>query len=229
MSKGKILIIEDEESIRDVIRFALENNGFTEIKTAPDGETGIQCAKTFLPHLILLDLMLPGMDGLTVCRQLKSDEQTASIPIIMLTAKSEESDIIVGLEMGANDYITKPFSNKVLIARIRAQLRQQNEQPGTEEIHYEDLVIFPTQRQVLLNQKNVELTFTEFEILALFTRHPGRVYTRDQIISQIRGSDYPVTDRSIDVQIVNLRRKLGPWGNHIQTVRGVGYRMNPIA
>jgi two-component system phosphate regulon response regulator PhoB len=228
MSKGKILIIEDEES-SGTYPFALENNGFTEIKTAPDGETGIQCAKTFLPHLILLDLMLPGMDGLTVCRQLKSDEQTSSIPIIMLTAKSEESDIIVGLEMGANDYITKPFSNKVLIARIRAQLRQQNEQPGTEEIHYEDLVIFPAQRQVLLNQKNVELTFTEFEILALFTRHPGRVYTRDQIISQIRGSDYPVTDRSIDVQIVNLRRKLGSWGNHIHTVRGVGYRMNSIA
>ncbi|HQC43145.1 MAG TPA: response regulator transcription factor, partial [Verrucomicrobiota bacterium] len=187
------------------------------------------CAKTFLPHLILLDIMLPGMDGLTVCRKLKSDEQTASIPIIMLTAKGEESDIIVGLEMGANDYITKPFSNKVLVARIRAQLRQQNEQPDTEEIRYENLVIFPAQRRVLLNQKDVELTFTEFEILALFTRHPGRVYTRDQIISQIRGSDYPVTDRSIDVQIVNLRRKLGPWGNYIHTVRGVGYRMNPIA
>ena len=228
MSSEKILIIEDEEPISELIKLTLESGGFSNIITAFDGETGLSAARNQLPDLILLDLMLPGMDGLSVCRKLKRDDATRNIPVIMLTARSEESDIVVGLELGASDYIVKPFSRNILIARIRAQLRKFTESGNAEEIRYGELVINRELRLVKLGEAHLELTFTEFEILALLAAHPGRVYTRNQIVSRIKGDDYPVTDRAIDVQIVNLRRKLGVFGANIETVRGVGYRMHQL-
>lgn len=224
----KILVIEDDEAIRDVIRFTLENNGYKEVLTAGDGESGLRIARREQPSLVLLDLMLPQLDGLSVCRELKRDETTRNIPVIMLTAKSEESDIVLGLEMGANDYITKPFSNKVLVARVRAQLRNGFEQEHGDEIRYDALVMNTAEHTAKLDGKPLDLTVTEYGILRIFAKRPGRVFTRDQIVTKVKGDDYPVTDRAIDVQIVNLRRKLGTWGTHIETVRGIGYRMKAV-
>ncbi len=221
----KILIVEDDEAIRDVIRYTLENNGFKNTLSAGDGETGLNLALRERPSLILLDLMLPKMDGLDVCRHLKREDATRDIPVVMLTAKSEESDIVLGLELGAVDYITKPFSGKVLIARIRAHLRQAFEQENASEIRCDGLVLSKTEHAARLDGELLELTFTEFGILLLLASHPGRVYTRDQIVSRVKGDDYPVTDRASDVQMVNLRRKLGAWATHVETERGVGYRM----
>lgn len=224
----KILVIEDDDSIREVIRFALESNGYTTVLTAGDGEAGLEIALREQPALVLLDLMLPKLDGLSVCRELKRNEATCGIPVIMLTAKSEENDIVLGLEMGACDYITKPFSNKVLVARVRAQLRSGLEQNANGEIRHDALVMNTLSHTASLDGKPLDLTLTEYGILKLLAKRPGRVFTRDQIVSKVKGDDYPVTDRAIDVQIVNLRRKLGAWGVHIETVRGVGYRMKSV-
>ena len=226
MANEKILIVEDEPSIRELVKMALEDAGFSAVYEAGDGETALQEVRRVQPDLILLDLMLPGIDGLTVCRKLKSEEDTRHIPIIMLTAKSEESDVVLGLEMGACDYITKPFSRKILAARVRAQLRNQTEAASGNEIRRPGLVINETLHSVKINGVEVELTRSEFAILLLFAAHPGRVYTRNQIILKIKGEDYPVTERAVDVQIVNLRRKLGEWGaENIETIRGIGYRL----
>lgn len=224
MAKEKILLIEDEQSIRELICMTLEMAGYNTVYTAADGENGLMLAESKQPDLILLDLMLPGIDGLNVCRRLKSNEDTRNIPIIMLTAKSEESDVVLGLELGANDYVTKPFSRKILVARINAQLRQSAELSNTTEIHRKGLTINSESHVARLEGRQLDLTVSEFEILKLLISHPGRVYTRNQIIYQLKGDDYPVTARAIDVQIVNLRRKLGEWGGNIETVRGVGYR-----
>ncbi len=229
MSHEKILIIEDESAIRELIQMNLEMNGFSNVSAAADGETGLKKAQETIPDLILLDLMLPGIDGLMVCRKLMAKPETAKIPIIMLTAKSEESDIVLGLELGASDYITKPFSNKILISRVRAQLRRSMEPVQKKSVQCGALEIWPSERKVTLSGTTVDLTFSEFEILHMLARRPGRVYTRWQIIAQIKGDDYPVTERSIDVQILNLRRKLGDWGINIETVRGIGYRMKEDA
>lgn len=224
MSAPRILVIEDDDAIREVVRYTLENNGFT-VLTAADGKTGLTLTLRERPSLILLDLMLPEIDGLDVCRNLKRDESAREIPVVMLTAKGEESDIVLGLELGAIDYITKPFSGKVLVARIRAHLRRTSEQKSSTEIQFDGLVLDTNAHTARLNGNPIELTFTEFGILLLLARKPGRVYTRDQIVSNVKGDDYPVTDRAIDVQMVNLRRKLGTWSANIETVRGVGYRM----
>ena len=227
MANEKILVVEDEDAIRELLTFTLQNAGFSHIEGAANGEEGLVRARSWQPDLIILDLMLPGIDGLTVCRKLKTNEETRNIPIIMLTAKSEESDVVLGLELGAADYITKPFSRKILIARVRAQLRRSAELEESDEIRYNGLLINTESYSVKLNGEGVELTISEFEILKLFAAHPGRVYTRGQIIKAIKGDDYPVTERAIDVQIVNIRRKIGTWGTNIETVRGVGYRMAP--
>ena len=222
----KILIADDEPSIRELVRMALEEANLTEIIEAENGRDTIEKAAHFQPSLILLDWMMPEMDGLSVCRTLKMQENTRNIPIIMLTAKSEESDIVLGLEMGAVDYITKPFSRKILIARVRAHLREQSEQSSAFEIRRGSLLINTEQYYCKLDGENIDLTFSEFEILSHFAKHPGRVYTRNQIIQRIKGDGYPVTERSVDVQIVNLRKKLGEWGTkNIETIRGIGYRM----
>lgn len=222
MLKNKILIVDDEDSIRELLEMVLQANGFSNIKMAADGEVALQITEEWHPDVILLDLMLPKIDGLTICRKIRSNPSLATIPIIILSAKSEESDIVLGLEIGANDYITKPFSNKIVIARIRNQLR--NSYKNSNIIYYEKLCIDLEQHTAKLCNELLDLTFSEFEILALFVKSPGRVYTRSQLISNLKGNSYyEVTDRTIDVQIVNLRKKLGDFGKKIITIRSIGY------
>ncbi|OGV52380.1 MAG: DNA-binding response regulator [Lentisphaerae bacterium GWF2_44_16] len=226
MPKEKIMIVEDEEDILELIRYNLEREGYSTI-CVESGEICLEKTRYFMPDLILLDLMLPGIDGLRVCRIIKNDSKTAHIPVIMVTAKGEEADIITGLEMGADDYLPKPFSPKVLIARIRSVLRRiqgQEQEDAGGVIKRNELTINPGRREVLMKNTALELTFSEFEILYLLARRPGWVYTRNQIVNEIKGSDYPVTERAIDVQIVGLRKKLGTLGKYIETIRGVGYR-----
>lgn len=227
MAKEKILLVEDEEDIRELVKYNLEREGYNDVRAVETGEQALGMLKEFVPDLVLLDLMLPGIDGLSVCRKLKNSEKTEHVPIIMLTAKSEEADIVVGLEMGADDYISKPFSNKVLLARVKSVLRRAQNRDKVETgdiIRRGNLQICPGKREVLLDGKSLELTFSEFEILALLARRPGWVFTRNQIVNEVKGSDYPVTERAIDVQIVGLRKKLGDSGRKIETIRGVGYR-----
>ncbi len=225
MPKQKILIIEDEADLCEILKFNLTKEGYA-VLSAKDGESGLALARTDHPNAIILDLMLPGIDGLQVCRLLKRDPLTAEIPVLMVTAKGEDVDVITGLEVGADDYVTKPFSIKVLIARLRKVLRRGDEKLAAEEgvIQAGDLLIDSARHEVKLKGKLVELTFTEFQVLSLLAGHPGRVFTRDQIVTAVHGESYPVTDRAVDVQIVGLRRKLGTLGDEIETVRGVGYR-----
>jgi two-component system alkaline phosphatase synthesis response regulator PhoP len=225
MAKERILVVDDEEDILELITYNLMKEGYHVI-TAASGETAISKAHKEKPDLILLDLMLPGVDGLDVYRELKKKEDTSQIPIIMVTAKTEDADIITGLELGSDDYVTKPFSPKVLLARIKAVLRRKkfDEVEETPILRIHELTINPARHEVLVNDEPKLLTASEFKILYFLARRPGWVFTRDQIISAIRGDDYPVTDRSVDVQIVGLRKKLGESGAYIQTVRGVGYR-----
>jgi len=225
MAKEKILIVDDEEDLLELVRYNLEKEGYRTI-CAETGEKALILAGSQHPDLIVLDLMLPGMSGLDVTKAIKRQPDTQSIPIIMLTAKGEETDIVTGLELGADDYITKPFSPRVLIARakavIRRQIKENAEEFQTIQIH--EILIDPGKRNVFIQGSPVDLTFTEFEILYILARRPGWVFTRSQIVDAVRGDDYPVTDRSVDVQIVGLRKKLGTSGKLIETVRGVGYR-----
>ena len=224
MSKENILIVDDEEDVLELVRYNLEKEGYA-VQTAACGEDALKKTAAKLPDMIILDLMLPGIDGLTICKKLKADGRTQNIPVIMLTAKSEDSDVVTGLEIGADDYITKPFSPKVLIARIRRLLHRniaQDLEKTPVKIH--EIIIDPSRRQVMVKNKQVELTFTEFNILYALTKRPGMVFTRYQIVDIVHGHDHLVTDRAIDVQMVSLRKKLGSVGKYIETVRGVGYR-----
>jgi len=225
MAKEKILVIEDEEDILELVRYNLTKEGYI-ITGATSGEKGLKAIDKELPDLIILDLMLPKIDGLEVCRRLKNRDETQKIPLIMLTAKSDEADIVTGLELGADDYVTKPFSPRILLARIRAVLRRRKEEAVKEDesINIDDLKIYPGRHQVLVENKPVELTKTEFRILHFLARKRGWVFTRYQIVDGVKGEDYFVTDRSVDVHITLLRKKLGPCGKYIETVRGVGYR-----
>jgi two-component system alkaline phosphatase synthesis response regulator PhoP len=225
MAHEHILVVEDEADIVELIRYNLLKNGF-KVAAALTGDEGLRQARTLVPDLILLDLMLPGQDGIEVCRALRKDDRTAAIPIVMLTARAEESDIITGLELGADDYVTKPFSPKVLIARVRAVLRRKRLEPAAADgpIHLKDIVINPGRHEVLAGGKPVDLTFSELRILQLLATRPGWVFNRDQIVVAVHGEGYPVTDRAVDVQIVGLRKKLGARARYIETVRGVGYR-----
>jgi two-component system phosphate regulon response regulator PhoB len=225
MPKESILVVEDEEDIAELVNYNLGKEGY-EITCAATGEDGLKLARIKRPSLIILDLMLPGMDGLEVCKALRNDPATHEMAVVMLTAKGEESDIVVGLELGADDYIIKPFSPKVLIARIKAILRRKSRTIPTEEscIKIHELVITPGRHEVLHKGKSVDLTFTEFGVLHLLARRPGWVFTRNQILDAARGHDALATDRAVDVQIVGLRKKLGSAGKYIETVRGVGYR-----
>lgn len=220
-----ILIVDDEEDILELVKYNLEINGFL-TTSATNGEEALKFTRSHKPDLIVLDLMLPNIDGLDVCRVLKADSETKNIPILMLTARGEESDIIQGLEMGADDYVTKPFSPQVLVARVKTLLRRYSEPIEDEEgiIRIRELSIHPGRREVKIGEKRIELTYTEFQILHLLARHQNFVFTRNQIIDEIRGENYPVTDRTVDFQIVGLRKKLDQAGKYIKTVRGVGYR-----
>lgn len=225
MKKTVVLVVEDDQDIMELITYNLTTDGF-QCLSARDGEMAVKTAKSKLPDIISLDLMLPGIDGLEVCRQLKKDFKTENIPIIMLTAKGEEADIVSGLELGAEDYITKPFSPKVLLARIRALLRRRNSQAGHAEVEIKlpGLVVHRGRHEVIVKGKRIDLTLTEFKLLEFLASRPGWTFTRNQIIDGVQGDDYIVTDRSVDVQIVGLRKKLGARGKSIETVRGVGYR-----
>ncbi len=225
MAKEKILVVDDEEDILELVGYNLTKNGYR-VTCVTTGEDALKTAMSELPDLIVLDLMLPGLDGLDVCKILKNDPNTWHIPIVMLTARGEEADIVAGLELGADDYITKPFSPRILLARLRAVLRRRAKEPvgETSVIEIHDLVIHPGRHEVLVRGNRAELTFTEFRVLHFLARRPGWVFTRSQIVDAVRGSDYPVTDRAVDVQIVGLRKKLGSAGRYVETVRGVGYR-----
>jgi two-component system alkaline phosphatase synthesis response regulator PhoP len=226
MAKENILVVEDEEDILELVRYNLNKESYR-VTGVLTGEDGLRAARSHPPDLIILDLMLPGMDGLTVCRELKQDARTRDLPIIILTAKGEEADIVAGLELGADDYVTKPFSPRVLLARLRAILRRRRAEPAGEsdvlEIH--QMVIHPGRHEVLVQGQPVDLTVTEFRLLSFLARRPGWVFTRSQIVQGVQGEDYAVTERAVDVQIVGLRKKLGAAGQYIETVRGVGYRL----
>ena len=219
----KILIVDDENDICELIEMYLHSNGFENTKIANDGKSALDIAEKWQPDLILLDLMLPIMNGEEVCKALKDNEITENIPVIMLTAKSSERDIIEGLDIGANDYITKPFSNKILIARIKAQLRAVKEF-GT--LKFKGIQIDLSKHVVTIDTRIIDLTFSEFEILKTLAKYPERVYSRSELISIIRGeAGYDITERVIDFQILNLRKKLGDYGSCIETVRGIGYKL----
>lgn len=226
MAKTTILVVEDDRDIQELLSYNLAQEGF-QVLRAMTGEDGWRMAKTRKPDLVLLDLMLPGMDGMEVCRRIKKSSETEDIPIVMLTAKGEDADIITGLEVGADDYVTKPFSPKVLIARARAVLRRKEgkREQGPDSIEFQNLEIHLGRHEVRIDGKPVPLTLTEFKILQLLTTRPGWVYSRSQIVEFVRGEGYPVTERAVDVQIVGLRKKLGVFGNKIATVRGVGYKL----
>jgi two-component system phosphate regulon response regulator PhoB len=225
-NKGTILAVDDEEDILELVRYNLEKEGYI-IHTATSGEDAVRMIKKSPPDLVILDLMLPGMDGLDVCKSLKNDPKTKQIPIIMLTAKGDESDIVLGLELGSDDYVTKPFSPKVLRARVKAVLRRGEVGLASDKngiISLPGLSINLERVEVRVDDKPIELTATEFRLLHFLALKPGWVFTRAQIVDAVRGEDYAVTDRSVDVHIVSLRRKLGKYGDLISTVRGVGYR-----
>ncbi|MBN2720606.1 MAG: response regulator transcription factor [Proteobacteria bacterium] len=226
MAKEKILVVEDDEDILELIDYNLSRENYRVFKSV-SGEEALRLANREQPALVVLDLMLPGMDGLEVCRRFKGNPKTANIPIVMVTAKGEESDVVSGLELGADDYVVKPFSPKVLLARIRNVLRrlkaEDREQPDkVYEGH--GVSIHPGRREVRAGTDDIDLTFTEFNILQFLVRRPGWVFTRSQIVDAVRGNDYHVTERSVDVHVLGLRKKLGKFGNVIETVRGVGYR-----
>jgi len=226
MQDKQILVVEDEEDILELVSFNLKKEGY-KVKGVTSGEEALQEVRREVPNLIILDLMLPGVNGFDVCKSLRNDYRTKTIPVIMLTAKSEEADIVIGLELGADDYLTKPFSPRELIARVRAILRRSEARVSEHEalLKVHDIEINVKRHEVLISGNSINLTSTEFRILILLADRPGWVFTRDQIVGAVHEQEYAVTDRSVDVMIVGLRRKLGTSGQFIETVRGVGYRL----
>jgi phosphate regulon transcriptional regulator PhoB len=224
MKKAKVLVVDDERDIIELVSYNLEKEGFKVI-SAMDGEKALELVSSKEPEIIILDLMLPGIDGLDVCRELKRNDKTSSIPIIMLTAKGEESDIVIGLELGADDYITKPFSPRILVARVKAVLRRIETKKEEEKlINIEQLSIDLVRHQVTYREKTLTLTSTEFNLLILLAKNRGKVFTRDQILDKAWKDESFVVDRTVDVHVRRLRQKLGQASQFIETVRGVGYR-----
>ncbi|GAB61744.1 MAG: DNA-binding response regulator [Candidatus Jettenia sp.] len=224
MPKEKILIVDDEQDLVKLIRYHLEKDGY-KVLSASNGEDALFMARRERPELIVLDLMLPGIDGLEVCKKLKTTPELATIAIVMLTAKGEESDITVGLRLGADDYITKPFSPKELIARIQAVLRRIKTSLVTRDyIEIGDLAIDVYKHEVSIQGESIPLTLTEFKLLHQLANKPGRVFTREQLLDVVSGSEITVIDRTIDVHIASLRKKLKSFANFIVTIRGIGYK-----
>ncbi len=227
MSKQTILIIEDERSIIDILSYNLQKEGF-EVVTATDGQEGLQKAQVLLPNLIILDLMLPVMDGLQVCQQLRADPRTRHIKVVMLTARSEEVDEIVGFNMGADDYVSKPFKMKPLIHRIKARLQPPVREAASKDIiSLRNLEIDRQQHSVRIDGNELALTLTEFKLLWTLARQPGRTFSRHELMDNSRGEDANALERTIDVHIRALRSKMGEHAAIIETVRGIGYRLKP--
>ena len=228
MEPERVLVVDDEPDILELIAYNLRKEGYT-VDAVPSGEQALRSIHTDPPDAVILDLLLPGLDGIEVCRRIKQDKRFKQIPILMLTARTEDSDIVTGLEVGADDYITKPFSPKVLLARLRASLRRSSADDAPREtaprLQLHGITIDTARHEVRCGENAVPVSATEFAILEFLARSPGWVFSRTRIIDAIRGADYPVTERSVDVQILGLRRKLGEYGACIETVRGVGYRM----
>lgn len=225
MSRERILVVDDEEDILRLMEYSLVRDGFVAY-TAESGIAAMNMVRDKKPDLIILDLMLPDMDGLDVCRAVRAGVESSGIPIIMVTAKGEDADVVAGLELGADDYITKPFSPRVLIARVKAVLKRARKESvdDTEIVRIGEMSIDPGRHRVAINERIIETTATEFRILHYLARRPGWVFTRYQIVEMTGGDDADVTDRSVDVHVVSLRKKMGDAGNLIETVRGVGYR-----
>lgn len=224
MPEKRVLVVDDEKDILELVEYHLVREGYL-VHLVETGEAALEAVGQHIPDLVILDLMLPGLDGMEVCRRLKTSAETRAIPVMMLTAKGEDSDIVSGLEVGADDYISKPFSPRVLTARVRALLRRNNPDDNTKLINAGALAIDTARHEVHVDGSPVELSATEFAILTTLARNPGWVFSRTQIIDSVKGKDYPVTERSVDVQILGLRRKLGQKAPRIETVRGVGYRL----
>jgi DNA-binding response OmpR family regulator len=226
MPAQKILVIEDEADILEVIAYNLRREGFV-VLTSRDGDEGLELAYKEAPDLLVLDLMLPGLDGVEICRRLKQDPVTAGIAIVMVTAKGEESDIVLGLGVGADDYIAKPFSPKELVARIKAVLRRgplRESTESVERIKREGVEIDASKHRVLIDGQTAAFTATEFRLLHYLASHPGRVFSRNQLLNRVIGVDAIVIDRNIDVHVRSIRKKLGAYRHLIETQRGVGYR-----
>jgi DNA-binding response OmpR family regulator len=222
----RIVVIEDEEDILEVIAYNLRREGF-EVTTSTSGEDGLAKIDRAAPNLVILDLMLPEIDGLDLCRKLKADPVTQAVPIIMVTAKGEESDVVLGLGMGADDYMVKPFSPKELVARVKAVLRRSRNLPEKERkdrIARDGIIIDPQRHDVRVDGDSIVLTATEFRLLHFLAAHPGRVFTRDQLLTRVIGEEAIVIDRNIDVHVRAIRKKLGEQRQLIETIRGVGYR-----
>jgi two-component system phosphate regulon response regulator PhoB len=232
MPKSTILLIEDDPDIQDLVAYNLRRDGYT-VMQALSAEAGRRQLESIRPDAIILDVMLPGIDGMEFLAELKRKEATRGVPVIMMTARGEDADIVSGLELGADDYVTKPFSPRVLIARVRACLRRGAERASggadSGPLEAQGLRLDPALHEAYAGDRPLELSATEFAILHYFMREAGRVFTRAQIIDAVKGPDYPVTERSVDVQILGLRKKLGDYGDRIETVRGVGYRLKKDA
>lgn len=229
MGKSTVLVIDDEKDLLELVRYNLEKEHF-EVIVSSDSTKGLEIAQRQHPDLLVLDLMMPGLGGLDICRQLRGDATTANIPILMLTAKASETDRVIGLEMGADDYLTKPFSPRELVARVRAILRRAAaESPPAAMVKRGELSIDIPRHEVKYAGKTIALTATEFRILEFLAARPGRVLSRDQIIDAALGQTAAVIDRTIDVHITSLRKKLGPGGAKIETVRGFGYKFRDDA
>jgi len=227
LKQKHIIVIEDEKDILDVLEYNLKREGFR-VSTSSDGKAGLNMVRQDKPDLVLLDIMLPEIDGLEICRILKNESSTRAIPIIMVTAKEEESDVVLGLGLGADDYVTKPFSPKELIARIKAMLRRSNETDKTGSssvITLGPLQIDPEKYSVKLSNQTLNLTRTEFRILYKLTSQPGRVFSREQLMQDAMGEHVVVSDRNIDVHIRAIRKSLGEHQKLVETVRNVGYRL----
>jgi len=222
-----ILVIDDEKDLIKLADYHLSKEGFLVI-SAKDGIQGLEIAKKHRPDLILLDIMLPKMDGWEVCKKLKASSETSHIPVIMLTARTQETDKVLGLELGADDYITKPFNTRELVARVKSVLRRSDVTSKKDVLKIDDLVIDYSGRTVSLGDKTIELTNTEFNLLWYMANRRGKVIPRDDLISASRGEDAMVIDRTIDVHIASLRKKLGKYKNLIQTIRSVGYKFTPL-
>ena len=226
MPHERIVVIEDEPDILEVIRHNLTREGFR-VSFAADGEEGYQMVVDQRPDLVLLDLMLPGMDGLEVCRRLKEDPATRSVPVVMVTAKGEESDNVLGLGLGADDYVPKPFSPRELLARVRAVLRRtarQDESSVKERIVRDGVDIDAGRHRVRVDEETIPFTATEFRLLHFLATRPGRIFTREQLVGRVIGESVVVTERNIDVHVRSIRKKLRKYRDLVETVRGVGYR-----